>query len=110
MQELYRFDNIVAYRFGCLCNNHEHVLDVEIDTDEDRIVLVNFKEHFCSKTRNLLWRVNAAVHVLFGGDMCLREVELDASEADELAKILNKINVDRMGVLPESDETTGQPG
>ena len=90
MQELYRFDNIVAYRFGCLCNNHEHVLDVEIDTDEDKVVLVNFKEHFCSKTRNLLWRLNSALHILFGGNMCLREVELGDSDVKDLITVLTK--------------------
>lgn len=90
MQELYRFDNIVAYRFGCMCNNHEHVLDVEIDTEEDRVVFVNFKEHFCSKTRNFLWRLNSALHVLFGGDICLREVELDESDVSDLIAVLAK--------------------
>ena len=96
MQELYRLENIVGYRFGCICNNHEHVLGLEVDTeDENRIVFVTFNEQICSHTRNFFWRINAAISILLGKPLCVREVMIDEDEIKELVKVLQS-------------ETTGQ--
>lgn len=92
MQELYRDEDTVAYRLQCTDNNHEHVLDVEIDSEDNRAVLVSFQECLCSKTRNLLWRITTALRVLFGCDICLREVIIDRNEVDKLIKALDETN------------------
>ena len=93
MQELYRDEDTVAYRLHCTDGNHEHVLDVEIDSEEDKVLLVAFQEHICPRTKKLLWRLNAAFRILLGWDLCLREVVIGREEILELVKILNGTSV-----------------
>ena len=88
MRELYRLEHQVAYRLGCECNNHEHVLDIEVNTENGEILCIGFQEHICTRTRNLLWRINTALRILLGKELCFREVIVESEEINEFVKVL----------------------
>jgi len=88
MKEIFRSENTIGYRFGCRCNSHEHVLDIEVNTEDDKIIFVTFEEIICSHTRNFLWRLNSALCILLGKELCVRDVQIDEDEIEELVKVL----------------------
>ncbi len=88
MRELNKFEDYSRYRIDCSCSSPDHALDIEIDQQDAKFIMATFQEHICSRTMSRIRRVAAAINILLGHELCLREICIDREEALEIVKVL----------------------